>query len=305
VNILNKIVVSLLLLAAMILIPLVLIFPDQAEFALRYAADVVLANLTWLDAQATGAKIGIRLLLALGGLLGFLVCLILLVIEIVPLRRKTVSLQDKSGELMVDSIDRHLTYHLDLLPDVLRARPKISSRGRAVRATIYIETPPDVNVPQKSAEVQETARQVLEEQLGLQTKEIRVVIRPVDYPKLSTSERKRPMRAERPITPPLTPVEPMVEDQEAEPLLPRQEERPSLDDGSWPPAQPEQLEVVPPHIPDQVLEEPEPIEASETEPPGPPIYKADASELITKTPDLDDPSLEDADTDESPLEPVG
>ena len=174
-----------------------------------------------------------------------------------------------------------------------------------MRATIYIETPPDVNVPLKSAEVQETARQVLEEQLGLQTKDIKVVIRPVDYPKLSTSERKRPMRAERPITPPLTPAEPMVEDQEAEPLLPRQEERPSLDDGSWSPAQPEQLEVVPPHIPDQVLEEPEPIESSETEPPGLPIYKADASELITKAPDLDDPSLADADTDEPPLEPIG
>ena len=237
-NILNKIVVSLLLLAAMILIPLLLIFPEQAEATLRYAADIVLANLDWLNAQSPGAQIGVRLLLALGGMLAFLLGLVMLVIEIFPFRRKTVRLMDNSGELMVDSITSHLAYHLDLLPDVLRAKPRISSRGKAVRATVYIETPPDANVPQKTAEVQETTRQVLEDQLGLQTKEIKVVIRPVSYPKLSTSERKRPMRADRPIAPPLAPVEPMVEELEAEPLAPRREESPYLDDTSWPPAQP-------------------------------------------------------------------
>jgi hypothetical protein len=287
-NILNKIVVCLLLLAAMILIPLLLVFPDQAEISLRYAADVVRANLDWLEIQSAGVQIGIRLLLALGGLLAFLVGLILLVLEIFPLRRKTVSLQDNSGELMVDSINSHLTYHLDLLPDVLRVRPRISSRGKTVRAAIYIETPPDVNVPQKSAEVQETTRQVLEEQLGLRTKEIKVIVRPVDYPKLSTSERKRPMRAERPIAPPLTPVEPMVEDQEAEPLLPRQEELPSLDDGAWPPAQPEQLEAIPP----QITEEPS-IEAKveslpDTVPPELPLFKADADRAAAEKAEEDD-----------------
>lgn len=248
-NILNKIVVILLLLAAMVLIPLLLIFPQEAETILRYAADVIKANLDWLSTQSSGAQIGIRLLLALGGLMAFLLGLVLLVFEILPFRRKTVRLQDDSGELMIDSISGHLAYHLDLLPDVLRVRPQITSRGKSVRAILYIETPPDTNVPQKSAEVQEIARQVLEEQLGLQAKEIKVVVRPVDYPKLSPAERKRPMRPERPIAPPLAPVEPMVEDQEAEPLLPRQEERPYLDDGTWPPAQPEQLETIPSDLP--------------------------------------------------------
>jgi hypothetical protein len=279
-NVLNKIVVSLLLLAAMILIPLLLIFPEQAEIALRYAADIVKANLDWLAAQSPGAQIGIRLLLALGGMLAFLLGLVFLVLEIFPFRRKTVRLQDNSGELMIDSINSHLTYHLDLLPDVLRARPRIRSRGKAVRATIYIETPPDASVPQKSAEVQETTRQVLEENLGLQAKEIKVVVRPVAYPKLSTSERKRPMRAERPIAPPLAPVEPMVEEQEAEPLLPRQEERPYLDDGSWPPAQPEQLETIPPQRADEAdTGSGAPAKGPTTEPT---VFKADAPDLEAK-----------------------
>ena len=159
-NALNKIVVSLLLLAAIVLVPLILIFPEQAEIALRYAADVVQANLDWLNAQSPGAQIGIRLLLALGGMLAFLVGLVVLILEIVPFRRKTVRLQDNTGELMVDSINGHLSYHLDLLPDVLRVRPRIKSTGKAVRVTVYVETPPDANIPQKSTEVQETTRHV-------------------------------------------------------------------------------------------------------------------------------------------------
>lgn len=287
-NALNKIVISLLLLAAIVLVPLTLIFPEQAEIGLRYAADVVQANLDWLNAQSPGAQIGVRLLLALGGMLAFLVGLVLLILEIVPFRRKTVRLQDNSGELMIDSINGHLTYHLDLLPDVLRVRPRIKSTGKAVRATVYVETPPDANIPQKTTEVQETTRQVLEDQLGLQAKEIKVVVRPVDYPKLSTSERKRPMRAERPIAPPLAPVEPMVEDQEAEPLLPRQEEPPYLEDSAWPPAQPEQLETIPPTIAGEAKEQAtdgEPSLLAKAAEPDLPVYKADAPDLQENDPE--------------------
>ena len=98
-NAINKIVVSLLLLAAIVLIPLLLIFPQQAEISLRYAADIVQANLDWLSTQSPAAQIGIRLLLAFGGMLAALIGLVLLVLEIVPFRRKTVRLQDNSGDL--------------------------------------------------------------------------------------------------------------------------------------------------------------------------------------------------------------
>ena len=121
---------------------------------------------------------------------------------------------------------------LDLLPDVLRVRPSVVSSGKSLRTTIFIETPPDVNVPQKSAEVKETARKVIEDQLGLQTKgEIKVVVRPVAYPKISSPEPKRPTRADKPVAPPpLPPVEPMIEEEEkrAEPLYPEKEELPSF-----------------------------------------------------------------------------
>jgi hypothetical protein len=230
-RVLNKIVVILMLLVLMILIPAILIFPEQAEFALRYGADVIQANLEWLQGLSSTAQIGIRLLMALAGMIVFLLGLLLIILELFRTRRKTVRLKDKSGELMVDSIGAHLTYHLDLLPDVLRVRPEVSSSGRSLRATIHVETPPDVNVPQKSAEVKETARKVIEEQLGLQTKgDIKVIVRPIAYPKISPVEQKRPSRADRPITPPLPPVEAIIEEEEkrAEPLYPEKEELPYL-----------------------------------------------------------------------------
>jgi hypothetical protein len=228
---LNKIVVILMLLLAMILIPSILIFPEQAEFVLRYAADVIQANLEWLRGLSSAAQVGVRLLLALAGMMVFLIGLLLIILQLFRTRRKTVQLKDKSGELVVDSISEHLSYHLDLLPDVLRVRPSVVSSGKSLRTTIYIETPPDVNVPQKSAEVKETARKVIEDQLGLQTKgEIKVVVRPVSYPKISPTEPKRPTRVDKPIAPPLPPMEPMIEEEEkrAEPLYPEKEELPSF-----------------------------------------------------------------------------
>ena len=238
-RILNKVVIILILLAIMILVPLILIFPEQAEFALRYAADVIKANLEWLQGLSSTAQIAVRLLLALVGLIVFLVGLLLIVLELVRIRRKTVRLKDKSGELMVDGIAGHLTYHLDLLPDVLRAQPVVVSGGKKLGVTIHIETPPDVNVPQKSAEVKETARKVIEDQLGLQTRgEIKVIVRPIAYPKISQIEQKRTTRADRPVTPPLPPVQAIIEEEEkrAEPLYPEKQDIPYLTESYIAPA---------------------------------------------------------------------
>jgi hypothetical protein len=233
-RIVNKIVIILILLALMILIPLILTFPEQAEFSLRYAADVIRANLEWLQGQPRGTQIGVRVLLALAGMIVFLFGLLAILLELFRTRRRTVRLKDQSGELMVDSISGHLAYHLDLLPDVLRVRPSVSSSGKKLRATIVVETPPDVNVPQKSAEVKETARKVIEEQLGLETRgDIRVVVQPIAYPKVSPVEQKRPTRADRPIAPPIPPVEAIIEEEErrAEPLYPEKEEIPYAVEG--------------------------------------------------------------------------
>lgn len=215
-NVFNRIVIILLILAAMILVPLVLVFPEQAEATLRYGADLIAANLDWLRIQTPTAQIGIRLVLAAIGIAFFMFGLILLVLELIRLRRGTVRLRDGSGALVMDSVAGHLAYAVDLLPGVLRVRPTVRSAGKAVDARLYVETASGVNVPAKSTEIQETARRVLEEDLGLEVKgDIQVVINPVPYPQ-TRGAKQQPV----PVVPPIpderaqpgpVPVRPPVE----------------------------------------------------------------------------------------------
>ena len=183
-NVFNRIVVILLILTLMVLIPLMLIFPEQVAFVLRYAADLLDLNLQWLGTLTSTAQMGVRFLLAAVALLVFLVGIVFLVLEVVRLRRGTVRLKEGSGELMMDSVSQHVAYFVDAIPDVIRVRPEVSSRGDKVRASVYAETIPEANVPAKTAEIAQTVQQVIEGQLGLQLDgQVRVVIRPVAYPK--------------------------------------------------------------------------------------------------------------------------
>ena len=183
-NVFNRIAMILLILVTMLLIPLLLIFPEQAEATLRYVADIIQANMVWLNDLSPTAEIGVRLLLGGVGLLVFVIGLVFLALEVIRIRRKTVRLVDGSGELMMDSVSGHLAYYIDTMPDVLRVKPSVKSRGKTVRTSLYVETLPGVSVIEKSNEISATARQILEDELGLQVDgDIKVIIKPVPYPK--------------------------------------------------------------------------------------------------------------------------
>ncbi len=185
-NLINRIVTIALILGGMFILPLTLIFPEQAEFVLRYIADVFQANLVWMEGLSPAGEIGVRVLLAGIGLAVFVVGLVLLVLETVSFRRGTAKLRDGSGEIMLDGVAEHLAYHIDLLPDVVRVHPKVVSKGKNVQVELYIETGPDVHIPTKTVEIQQKAKEVIEERLGLQLDgDVRVVIRPAPLPKIS------------------------------------------------------------------------------------------------------------------------
>jgi hypothetical protein len=130
-------------------------------------------------------------------MLVFLIGLLFLVLEIVRFRRSTVRLRDGSGKLMMNGVAGYLAYYIDLLPDVLRVKPTVRSKGKSIQTVLYVETSPGINVLEKSGAVRETARQVLEDELGLQVSgEIEVMIKPVPYPK-SPRSTERPFSSER------------------------------------------------------------------------------------------------------------
>jgi hypothetical protein len=157
-NIFNRIIVILLILILMILIPLALIFPEQAQVTLRTGADIIQANVDWLNAQSAQSELAVRAVLSVAGLFIFLIGLLLLVLESVRFRRRTVRLRNGSGELTTGGIAEHLGYYIDLLPDVVRVQPAIKSKGKSVSATLLVETAPGINVPEKSSQIRETAR---------------------------------------------------------------------------------------------------------------------------------------------------
>jgi uncharacterized alkaline shock family protein YloU len=194
---LNRALVILGILAAMLLVPALLIFPEQAVLVLRYTADVIQANIDWLHRLAPGAQIGMRLILAAVGMVVFVIGILFLIVEVVRIRRNTVKLKDGSGELMLNGVEGLLAYHVDLLPDVLRARPAVQSVRKGVRVSLYVETAPGVNVPQKADQIRVTSRKVLEDQLGLQIQpEIEVVIKPSPYPQKRLTKQLAKVRKE-------------------------------------------------------------------------------------------------------------
>jgi len=234
VNVFNRLVIILLILVAMLAIPLALIFPEQAENVLRYMADVIQANLAWLSTLPATTQMGVRVLLIVSGGIVFLIGLLFLILEVIRFRRKTVRLKNGSGELMMDGIAGHLAYHVDLLADVARVRPEVVSKGKSVEVSLYVETAPEVSIPAKAAEVKEKVRKVVEEQLGLQLKgEVKVVIKPVSYPKPSpvrsgSQARRRPKQPAMPAPQGEPPVSEGLEPFEA---APGEETRPEQSEG--------------------------------------------------------------------------
>ena len=197
-NVFNRIAMILLILVVMLLIPLLLIFPEQAEATLRYVADIIQANLAWLNNLSPAAEIGVRLLLGGVGLLVFVIGLVFLALEVIRIRRKTVRLRDGSGRLMMDGISGHIAYYVDLLSDVLQVKPTVISKGKSIEAQVYVETAPGINIPAKTTEIKETVRRVIEEELGLQLKgDVKVTVQPV-YPKHETPNKRKQKPAPAP-----------------------------------------------------------------------------------------------------------
>ena len=200
-NLFNRIVTILVILVLMLAIPLTLIFPEQAQGILRTGADIIQANVDWLNSLTTSGQIGVRLMLAGAGFVVFCIGIVFLVLEIIRLRRRSVRLKDGSAEVVMDGVAEHLSYYVDLLPDVIRVQPAVQSTGKSVEAAIYVDTAPGINVPEKSREIKETATDVLENQLGLQIKgEVKVVVRPVPYPKGTVPPQEQ--KAETPVAVP-------------------------------------------------------------------------------------------------------
>lgn len=136
-----------------------------------------------VDGLQTLVGTSIYLYLACEGALLLLV-IALLVLELRRPGRQTVKVRQVSGstvELSTESVGRGLAYHIAQVPGVLQVRPRVVSTGKAVKVSLDLETDPAADVPAKSEEVLELAREIIEGKLGVKVTSISANVRQADY----------------------------------------------------------------------------------------------------------------------------
>lgn len=207
-NLFNRIIVILLLIALILVSAAVIVLPKQA---LTVATDFVEA----LGSYISTFQGWVLMTIALLGLIAL--SLVLLWLEVRRPGPKTVRVEKISGgeaRVAVESVARRLQYNLDQLPQVLAVKPRVTARGKRVDITLDIETTQDVNIPAKTEEMSQITRSVVEEQMGLRLGKMVVSVRHTAIP---------PSEGHKPISPPKPPA---VGPEEATPAAPPPESEP-------------------------------------------------------------------------------
>jgi hypothetical protein len=181
-SVFNRIVVILLLLVIIVLAAVYIIAPAES---LRLVA----VTSEWLH-QGTVSYIQSDRLLFAGGrvLIGgalIILCLVILWLELRRPRKKTIRAQKLEGgeaSITVESVEQRLAYNIDQLPDVIKVTPKVTSRRTGVDVDLLLETSPEVDIPMKTEEVLQVAREVVVERMGLKLGKVQIKIKHAPYP---------------------------------------------------------------------------------------------------------------------------
>lgn len=192
-NIFNRLVVIVLLVAGMIVLPVVLVLVPARPDLVAIIGQQGLSLLKAIGEQN-------QFLFILGGILSavltFIICGLLLWLELRRPYGKVVRVQKVSGDeakVTTDSIARRLEYNIDQLADIISVRPKVMAKGKGVQIQLDVETSPEVDVPAKTEEISKVAREVIEERMGLKLAgKLEIHIKHAPYPKDWSVVKKTP-----------------------------------------------------------------------------------------------------------------
>jgi hypothetical protein len=163
-NTFNRVVLVILLLAAMVLCSFAFVVPVQA---LRLLAQ-----------QAGGvadffARVRPVVRLPLGILLALIVDLVGILLIVLEVRRPTprsISVEQATGgevTLSIASIADQVRAEVNQLPEVLQAKPKVSAKRKGVVVELDAKIAAEAELPGKAERIVETIRRVVEEKMGL------------------------------------------------------------------------------------------------------------------------------------------
>jgi len=192
-NVFNRLVMIVLLVVSMIVLPVVLVLVPARPDIVAVMGQQGLSRLTAMGQQN-------RLLFIAGGallaVLVFVICGLLLWLELRRPRGKAVKVREVSGEeaqVTTDSIAQRLAFNVDQLSEVISVKPKITAKGKGVHVRLNVETGPEIDVPAKTEEISQVAREVIEERMGLKLAgKLEINIKHAPYPKDWSMMKKTP-----------------------------------------------------------------------------------------------------------------
>ena len=165
-NIVNRIVISIVLILVLVGVTAVCLFPDP--FIARLVSFI-----DWLELDGLGARLELvhRLILIGVAAMVDVVLLLFLVLELRRPKAKAVRVQQVDGGtamLTADSIRGRLGFYIAGLEDVVSVKPKVQIKRDKVMVAVDVRTSATVNVPAKAQEVVSIIRMVVVETLGLE-----------------------------------------------------------------------------------------------------------------------------------------
>lgn len=167
-NVFNRILIVLLLLAVSVLSIIAAVLPEGV---------VALIRATFVPAEITPLT---RIVLIVAAALVSIVSLLIIYAEIRPARHKGVQLAQVKGgvaELSTESIAARIRQAAESMPDVRQISPSVVSHGKSVDINISLLANPGVDVSSKSSEIVQLARDLVERDIGVKVSKIRVNVK--------------------------------------------------------------------------------------------------------------------------------
>lgn len=185
-NVFNRVVMVALILLSMLIVLLVAVAPIQTFDVAAGVFNYLATNSDSLMKSQSQWPVFATARVLIGGAL-LIVLLVLLWLEFRRPRRRIIHAQKLAGGesfIAVESIAQRLAYNIDQLPDVVSVTPRVTGYGRAgLDLELMLETAPEIDVPMKTEEVMQVAKEVVTERMGLKLGKVQVKIRHAPYPK--------------------------------------------------------------------------------------------------------------------------
>ena len=225
-NVLNRIIMVVGILIALVVATYVMVDPYGSVMIARNALD------NWDQLLYDDQFYGF-FLLGLGGV--DLILLVLLWLELRKSRRKTARIRTKRGaaELGLQSVAQSLEFRIDELAGVRKVKTHIVSHGRDVGIRVDLDTSPSVNIPVLTDQIANLCHDIVEGQLGVKIHgKVQINVKHEPYPRgtmpptapLGEKLITRPPEVQRPEAEPsrspATAAEPIIRE---EPPLPTPE----------------------------------------------------------------------------------